>query len=92
MSVCVFNACVLLQLTLRVKALKRQVDEGETEVERLEGLKRKAIRDMGEMQEQKEVLQSRVTALENELKHVRFTQKILRYAMVFKVVFIFIYF
>ncbi len=86
-----FNACVLLQLTLRVKALKRQVDEGETEAERLEGLKRKAIRDMEEMQEQKEVLQSRVTALENELKHVRFTQKILRYDMVFKVVFIFIY-
>ncbi|XP_058603760.1 cingulin isoform X1 [Onychostoma macrolepis] len=56
------------QLTLRVKALKRQVDEGEAEAERLEGLRRKAIRDMEEMQEQKEVLQSRVTALENELK------------------------
>ncbi len=62
------NACVLLQLTLRVKALKRQVDEGEAEAERLEGLKRKAIRDMEEMQEQKEALQSKVTALENELK------------------------
>ncbi len=66
MSVCVFNACVLLQLTLRVKALKRQVDEGEAEAERLEGLKRKAIRDMEEMQEQKEALQSKVTALENK--------------------------
>ncbi len=65
---CVFNACVLLQLTLRVKALKRQVDEGEAEAERLEGSKRKAIRDMEEMQEQKEALQSKVTALENELK------------------------
>ncbi len=63
-----FNACVLLQLTLRVKALKRQVDEGEAEAERLEGSKRKAIRDMEEMQEQKEALQSKVTALENELK------------------------
>uniref|UniRef100_A0A8C0Y5Z7 Cingulin n=1 Tax=Cyprinus carpio carpio TaxID=630221 RepID=A0A8C0Y5Z7_CYPCA len=56
------------QLTLRVKALKRQVDEGEAEAERLEGLRRKAIRDMEEMQEQKEALQSKVTALENELK------------------------
>ncbi|XP_058602617.1 cingulin-like [Onychostoma macrolepis] len=65
------------QLTLRVKALKRQVDEGEAEAERLEGLRRKAVRDMEEMQEQKEALQSRVTALENELKRVRFTQKIL---------------
>ncbi|XP_026120160.1 cingulin-like [Carassius auratus] len=56
------------QLTLRVKALKRQVDEGEAEAERLEGLRRKAIREMEEMQEQKEALQSKVTALENELK------------------------
>ncbi|XP_043117794.1 cingulin [Puntigrus tetrazona] len=56
------------QLTLRVKALKRQVDEGEAEAERLEGLKRKAVRDMEEMQEQKDALQSKVTALENELK------------------------
>ncbi|XDV40166.1 hypothetical protein PO909_009297 [Leuciscus waleckii] len=56
------------QLTLRVKALKRQVDEGEAEAERLEGLRRKAIRDMEEQQEQKEAMQSRVTALENELK------------------------
>lgn len=56
------------QLTLRVKALKRQVDEGEAEAERLEGLRRKAIRDMEEQLEQREALQSRVTALENELK------------------------
>lgn len=51
-----------------MKALKRQVDEGEEEVERLEGLRRKAIRDMEEQMEQKEALQTRVTALENELK------------------------
>ncbi|KAF7708222.1 hypothetical protein HF521_017279 [Silurus meridionalis] len=56
------------QLSLRVKALKRQVDEGEEEVERLEGLRRKAVRDMEEQMEQKEALQTRVTALENELK------------------------
>lgn len=51
------------------------MDEGEAEVERLEGLKRKAIRDMEEQTEQKEALQSRVTALENELKYVCVRQK-----------------
>ncbi|XP_036394712.1 cingulin [Megalops cyprinoides] len=56
------------QLTLRVKALKRQVDEGEGEVERLEGLRRKALRDMEEQLELKEALQARVAALEAELK------------------------
>lgn len=57
-----------MQLTLRVKALKRQVDEGETELERIESLRRKAQRDMEEQMELKEALQSRVTALETELK------------------------
>ncbi|XP_070691517.1 cingulin isoform X2 [Pempheris klunzingeri] len=56
------------QLALRVKALKRQVDEGETELERIDGLRRKAQRDMEEQMELKEALQGRVTALETELK------------------------
>ncbi|KAL4636136.1 cingulin [Arapaima gigas] len=56
------------QLSLRVKALKRQVDESEGEIERLEGLRRKAIRDLEEQLELKEALQGRVTALEAELK------------------------
>ncbi|CAG6015405.1 unnamed protein product [Menidia menidia] len=56
------------QLALRVKALKRQVDEGETELERIETLRRKAQRDMEEQMELKEALQARVTALETELK------------------------
>ncbi|XP_034409828.1 cingulin isoform X2 [Cyclopterus lumpus] len=56
------------QLTLRVKALKRQVDEGETELERIDGLRRKSQRDMEEQMELKEALQTRVTALEIELK------------------------
>ncbi|XP_062279359.1 cingulin isoform X1 [Scomber scombrus] len=64
------------QLSLRVKALKRQVDEGETELERIDGLKRKAQRDMEEQTELKEALQTRVTALETELK--RKTQAALR--------------
>lgn len=58
----------VLQLVLRVKALKRQVDEGETELERIEAQRRKALRDMEEQMELKEALQARVTALETELK------------------------
>ena len=58
----------MLQLSLRVKALKRQVDEGETELERIDGMRRKAQRDMEEQMELKDALQTRVTALETELK------------------------
>lgn len=51
-----------------MKALKRQVDEGETELERIDGMRRKAQRDMEEQMELKDALQTRVTALETELK------------------------
>ncbi len=57
-----------MQLALKVKALKRQVDEGESELERIDGLRRKAQRDLEEQLELKEALQTRVTALETELK------------------------
>ncbi|XP_064201690.1 cingulin-like [Anguilla rostrata] len=56
------------QLALRVKALKRQVDEREGEVERLEGLRRKGLREAEEHLEQMDVLQARVSTLEAELK------------------------
>lgn len=56
------------QLSLRVKALKRQVDESEGEVERLEGVRRKVLRDLEEQQELQEALHAKVSALENELK------------------------
>lgn len=56
------------QLTLRVKALKRQVDESELEVERLEGVRRKVLRDLEEQRELQEALQAKVTTLESELK------------------------
>ncbi|OPJ71566.1 cingulin [Patagioenas fasciata monilis] len=54
------------QLSLRVKALKRQVDEAEEEIERLEGARKKAQRELEEQQELNEQLQNRVTALEKE--------------------------
>ncbi|XP_068603221.1 cingulin [Brachionichthys hirsutus] len=56
------------QLSLRVKALKRQVDESEGEVERLEGVRRKFLRDLEEQQELQEAMHAKVTALENEVK------------------------
>ncbi|XP_068189881.1 cingulin isoform X2 [Antennarius striatus] len=56
------------QLSLRVKALKRQVDESEGEVERLEGVRRKVLRDLEEQQELQEALHAKVSALENEVK------------------------
>ncbi|XP_019119704.1 cingulin isoform X1 [Larimichthys crocea] len=56
------------QLSLRVKALKRQVDESEGEVERLEGVRRKVLRDLEEQQELQEALHAKVTSLETELK------------------------
>uniref|UniRef100_A0A8C7ES54 Cingulin n=1 Tax=Neovison vison TaxID=452646 RepID=A0A8C7ES54_NEOVI len=39
------------QLSLRVKALKRQVDEAEEEIERLDGLRKKAQRELEEQHE-----------------------------------------
>lgn len=54
------------QLTLRVKALKRQVDLSEEELERLENGKKKAVRDLEEQLELREQLQNRIKALEKE--------------------------
>ena len=52
-----------------MKSLKRQVDESEGEVERLEGVRRKSLRELEEQQELQEVLQAKVSALEGELKY-----------------------
>ncbi|KAM9214700.1 cingulin [Leptosomus discolor] len=54
------------QLSLRVKALKRQVDEAEEEIERLEGARKKAQRELEEQQELNEQLQNRIKTLEKE--------------------------
>lgn len=56
------------QLSLRVKALKRQLDESEGEVERLEGVRRKALRELEEQRELQATLQAKVNAMDNELK------------------------
>lgn len=60
------NCPVSPQLSLRVKALKRQVDEAEEEIERLEGARKKAQRELEEQHELNEQLQNRIKALEKE--------------------------
>ncbi|XP_051948243.1 cingulin-like isoform X2 [Xyrauchen texanus] len=59
------------QLSLRVKALKRQLDESEGEVERLEGVRRKVLRELEEQREMQEALQAKVNTLENDKRKVK---------------------
>lgn len=54
------------QLSLKVKALKRQVDEAEEEIERLDGLRKKAQRELEEQHEVNEQLQARIKAMEKD--------------------------
>ncbi|XP_038130623.1 cingulin-like protein 1 isoform X2 [Cyprinodon tularosa] len=56
------------QLNLRLKALKRQMDEAEEEIERLEHGKKKLQRDLDEQQEANEHLNSQLKALRNEIR------------------------
>ncbi|XP_053174124.1 cingulin-like protein 1 isoform X3 [Scomber japonicus] len=56
------------QLNLRLKALKRQMDEAEEEIDRLEHGKKKLQRDLDEQQEANEQLQSQLKALRNEIR------------------------
>ncbi|XP_037398819.1 cingulin-like protein 1 isoform X1 [Pygocentrus nattereri] len=56
------------QLTLRLKTLKRQLDEAEEEIERLEHSKKKLQRELDEQQEINDHLQSQLTALHTELR------------------------
>ncbi|KAK5873942.1 hypothetical protein PBY51_018936 [Eleginops maclovinus] len=56
------------QLNLRLKALKRQMDEAEEEIDRLENSKKKLQRDLDEQQEANEQLQSQLKALRNEIR------------------------
>ncbi|XP_073319906.1 cingulin-like protein 1 isoform X2 [Pagrus major] len=56
------------QLNLRLKALKRQMDEAEEEIDRLEHSKKKLQRDLDEQQEANDQLQSQVKALRSEMR------------------------
>ncbi|KAK5915298.1 hypothetical protein CesoFtcFv8_000901 [Champsocephalus esox] len=56
------------QLNLRLKALKRQMDEAEEEIDRLEHSKKKLQRDLDEQQESNEQLQSQLKSLRSEIR------------------------
>ncbi|XP_062859105.1 cingulin-like protein 1 isoform X1 [Trichomycterus rosablanca] len=56
------------QLTLRLKTLKRQLDEAEEEIERLENSKKKLQRELDEQQESNEELHSQLSVLRTELR------------------------
>ncbi|KAM9366333.1 cingulin-like protein 1 [Symphorus nematophorus] len=56
------------QLNLRLKALKRQMDEAEEEIDRLEHSKKKLQRDLDEQVEANEQLQSQLKALRSEIR------------------------
>ncbi|XP_070817808.1 cingulin-like protein 1 isoform X1 [Chaetodon trifascialis] len=56
------------QLNLRLKAVKRQMDEAEEEIDRLEHSKKKLQRDLDEQQEANEQLQSQLKALRSEIR------------------------
>ncbi|KAG5839398.1 hypothetical protein ANANG_G00204560 [Anguilla anguilla] len=56
------------QLNLRLKALKRQMDEAEEEIDRLEHGKKKLQRDLDEQLEVNDQLQGQLKALRNEMR------------------------
>ncbi|MCI4393162.1 hypothetical protein PGIGA_G00154300 [Pangasianodon gigas] len=56
------------QLNLRLKALKRQMDEAEEEIDRLEHSKKKLQRELEEQQEANEQLQNQLKALRSEMR------------------------
>lgn len=63
------------KLNLRLKALKRQMDEAEEEIDRLEHGKKKLQRDLDEQQEANEQLQGQLKALKTEIRSAVRTSK-----------------
>lgn len=57
-----------LQLTQRLKTAKRQMDEAEEEIERLELAKKKLQRDLDEQIEANEQLHGHLSSLRNEMR------------------------
>ncbi|XP_069767537.1 cingulin-like protein 1 isoform X2 [Narcine bancroftii] len=64
------------QLNLRLKALKRQVDEAEEEVDRLENARRKLQRELEEQVEANEELQGQMNSLKKDLRRKNSAAKV----------------
>ncbi|XP_040456121.1 cingulin-like protein 1 isoform X3 [Falco naumanni] len=59
------------QLSLRLKAMKRQVEEAEEEIDRLEGAKKKLQRELEEQLDVNEQLQGQLNAAKKELSRLK---------------------
>lgn len=58
------------QLSLRLKAMKRQVEEAEEEIDRLESSKKKLQRELEEQMDVNEQLQGQLNSMKKDLRWV----------------------
>ncbi|XP_060115801.1 cingulin-like protein 1 [Heteronotia binoei] len=65
------------QLSLRLKAMKRQVEEAEEEIDRLESAKKKLQRDLEEQVDFNDQLQGQLNAIKKELRYRKLPNKVL---------------
>ncbi|XP_071611154.1 cingulin-like protein 1 isoform X2 [Heliangelus exortis] len=65
------------QLSLRLRAMKRQVQEAEEEIDRLESAKKKLQRELEEQQDMNEELQGKLNAAKKELRLKKSPSKVL---------------
>ncbi|XP_075387128.1 cingulin-like protein 1 isoform X2 [Tenrec ecaudatus] len=65
------------QLSLRLKAMKRQVEEAEEEIDRLESSKKKLQRELEEQMDVNEQLQGQLNSVKKNLRLKKFPSKVL---------------
>lgn len=65
------------QLSLRLKAMKRQVEEAEEEIDRLESSKKKLQRELEEQVDVNEQLQGQLNAMKKDLRLKKLPSKVL---------------
>ncbi|XP_074090686.1 cingulin-like protein 1 isoform X2 [Macrotis lagotis] len=65
------------QLSLRLKAMKRQVEEAEEEIDRLESSKKKLQRELEEQMDVNEQLQGQLSNMKKDLRHKKMPSKVL---------------
>ncbi|EPY83441.1 cingulin-like protein [Camelus ferus] len=66
-----------LQLSLRLKAMKRQVEEAEEEIDRLESSKKKLQRELEEQMDVNEQLQGQLNSMKKDLRLKKLPSKVL---------------
>ncbi|XP_034265176.1 cingulin-like protein 1 isoform X1 [Pantherophis guttatus] len=65
------------QLSLRLKAMKRQVEEAEEEIDRLENTKKKLQRDLEDQVDLNDQLQGQLTTIRQDLRRQKTSNKLL---------------